>query len=48
MVAEYNTLIKSIPQNIYAGWFGFTARTPFQADAAASAAPKVDFVTDKK
>ena len=48
VVAEYNTLIKSIPQNIYAGWFGFTPRTPFQADAAAAAAPKVDFGTEKK
>ncbi|MBL7788947.1 MAG: LemA family protein [Chitinophagales bacterium] len=48
VVAEYNTLIKSIPQNIYAGWFGFTARTPFQADAAAATAPKVDFGTEKK
>lgn len=47
-VADYNTLIKSIPQNIYAGWFGFTARNPFQADPAAASAPKVDFSTDKK
>lgn len=47
-VADYNTLIKSIPQNIYAGWFGFTPRTAFQADAAAATAPKVDFGTDKK
>lgn len=48
VVADYNTLIKSIPQNIYAGWFGFAPRTPFQADAAAAAAPKVDFGTEKK
>lgn len=48
MVADYNTLIKSIPQNIYAGWFGFSPRTPFQADARAAEAPKVDFGTDKK
>lgn len=47
-VAEYNTLIKSIPQNIYAGWCGFTARQGFQADAGAASAPKVDFGTDKK
>lgn len=48
VVADYNTLIKSIPQNIYAGWFGFTPRSPFQADAAAATAPKVDFGTEKK
>jgi LemA protein len=47
-VAEYNTLIKSIPQNIYAGWCGFTAKEGFKADAAASTAPKIDFGTDKK
>lgn len=47
-VADYNTMIKSIPQNIYAGWFGFTAKQGFQADAAAANAPKVDFGTDKK
>lgn len=47
-VASYNTLIKSIPQNIYAGWFGFTARQGFEADKAAATAPKVDFGTDKK
>jgi LemA protein len=47
-VADYNTMIKSIPQNIYAGWCGFTARQGFQADAAASTAPKIDFGTDKK
>ena len=47
-VANYNTLVKSIPQNIYAGWFGFTPRTPFQADAAASEAPTVNFGADTK
>lgn len=47
-VADYNTMIKSIPQNIYAGWFGFTAKQGFQADAAAANAPTVDFGTDKK
>lgn len=47
-VAEYNTLIKSIPQNIYAGWCGFLPKQGFQADAGAATAPKVDFGTDKK
>lgn len=47
-VADYNTMIKSIPQNIYAGWFGFSAKQGFQADAAAANAPTVDFGTDKK
>jgi len=47
-VADYNVMIKSIPQNIYAGWFGFTARQGFEADKAAANAPKVDFGTEKK
>jgi LemA protein len=46
-VADYNVLIKSIPQNIYAGWFGFTSKQGFAADKAAATAPKVDF-SDKK
>jgi LemA protein len=47
-VAEYNTLIKSIPQNVYAGWCGFKEKEGFKADAAAANAPKIDFGTDKK
>ncbi len=46
-VADYNILIKSVPQNIYAGWFGFTQKNGFAADKAAATAPKIDF-SDKK
>lgn len=42
-VRDYNTTVRSIPQNIYAGWFGFTPRQGFEADKAAAIAPKVDF-----
>ncbi|MBE2186176.1 MAG: LemA family protein [Rhodothermales bacterium] len=42
-VASYNTMIRSFPTTVYAGWFGFRPKTPFQADAGAQTAPKVDF-----
>ncbi|MBD5241565.1 MAG: LemA family protein [Paramuribaculum sp.] len=42
-VAQYNTSIKKFPTNIYAGWFGFTPKPQFQAEAGASSAPKVEF-----
>lgn len=42
-VANYNTYIRSFPQAIYAGWFKFTTKTPFKADAGAEKAPKVQF-----
>ncbi len=45
-VQEYNTTIRTFPNNFYAGWFGFTPKQPFQADAGAEKAPSVDF--DKK
>lgn len=43
MVGDYNSTIRSIPQSIYAGWFGFTARNYFEADKSAATAPKVSF-----
>ncbi|MDE6811303.1 MAG: LemA family protein, partial [Muribaculaceae bacterium] len=42
-VMEYNTAIKKFPTNIYAGWFGFTAKPQFTADPGAQSAPKVEF-----
>ncbi|MDE5842819.1 MAG: LemA family protein [Muribaculaceae bacterium] len=42
-VMEYNTSIKKFPTNIYAGWFGFSSKPQFSADAGAQSAPKVEF-----
>jgi LemA protein len=42
-VQEYNTSIKKFPTNIYAGWFDFTAKPQFKADAGAEKAPSVEF-----
>jgi len=42
-VQDYNTYIKTFPRNMLAGMFGFTAKTYFEADAAASKAPEVKF-----
>ena len=42
-VQDYNTYIRSFPRNIYAGWFDFSRKAPFQADANAQQAPNVQF-----
>jgi len=42
-VQEFNTTIRTFPNNLYAGWFGFTPRLPFEADKGASKAPSVNF-----
>lgn len=42
-VQDYNVLIRSFPNNLFAGMFGFSKKEKFEADAGASAAPKVDF-----
>lgn len=42
-VQDYNTYIKSFPRNMLAGMFGFTPKTYFEADQAASKAPEVKF-----
>lgn len=42
-VMQYNTAIKKFPTNIYAGWFGFSPKPQFQAEAGAQSAPKVEF-----
>lgn len=42
-VQDYNVLIRSFPNNLFAGMFGFSKKEKFAADAGASAAPKVEF-----
>lgn len=42
-VQKYNTAIKKFPTNIYAGWFGFTPKPQFKAEAGAEKAPEVKF-----
>lgn len=42
-VKEYNTSIKKFPTTIYAGWFGFTPKPQFKAEAGAEKAPEVKF-----
>lgn len=42
-VQEYNTAIKKFPTVIYAGWFGFSAKPQFTAEAGAEKAPTVQF-----
>ena len=39
----YNTYIRSFPNNILAGMFGFFPKAYFTADAGAEKAPKVEF-----
>lgn len=42
-VKDYNTSIKKFPTTIYAGWFGFTPKPQFKAEAGADKAPDVKF-----
>jgi LemA protein len=42
-VADYNVKVRSFPMNIFAGMFGFKAKTGFTADAGAEKAPEVKF-----
>jgi LemA protein len=42
-VQDYNTGIRSFPNNIFAGMFGFSRMDKFEADAAAQKAPEVKF-----
>ena len=42
-VRQYNTSVRQFPAAIFAGMFGFDARTPFEAEAGADEAPTVDF-----
>lgn len=44
IVGEYNSYIRSIPQNIFAGWFGFKSKGYFEAvTPGADKAPEVKF-----
>lgn len=42
-VLEYNSTVRRFPNNIFAGMFGFRPKPPFQAEAGAERAPKVEF-----
>ena len=42
-VQEYNNSIRKVPNNIFAGMFGFKVRQPFTADPGAERAPEVKF-----
>ncbi|WP_113663934.1 LemA family protein [Pedobacter nanyangensis] len=42
-VQVYNTKVRSFPNNLTAGLFGFSQKAPFKADAGAQNAPKVEF-----
>jgi LemA protein len=42
-VMSLNTAIQSFPSNLLASMFGFTARTYFEVEAAATEAPQVSF-----
>lgn len=42
-VQEYNTQVRTFPNNIFAGMFGFERKGSFEADASAQRAPQVQF-----
>ncbi|TKC00106.1 LemA family protein [Pedobacter cryophilus] len=42
-VQEYNTNIRTFPNNLFAGMFGFAQKGSFAAEAGANKAPKVEF-----
>lgn len=44
---DYNKSVRSFPNNIFAGIFGFARKGLFEASAAAQSAPTVDFGTQK-
>lgn len=43
VVKDYNQYIRKFPQTIWAGWFGFTQKGYFEAEAGSQTAPKVQF-----
>lgn len=47
IVNTYNTKVRSFPNNLFAGMFGFRARPPFEADPAAQNAPRVNFPSNR-
>ena len=40
---DYNSMIRTFPNNLTAGMFGFKAKGYFKADAGSNKAPKVEF-----
>ena len=42
-VQDYNNSIRKVPNNLFAGMFGFKVRQPFTADPGAERAPEVKF-----
>ena len=42
-VVTYNANIRTFPNNIFAGWYGFETKGTFQASAGAENAPTVQF-----
>src|SRR5688572_30415225 len=42
-VQQYNSTVRTFPNNIFAGMFGFSPKQAFTADAGAERAPTVDF-----
>ncbi|GAB4094391.1 LemA family protein [Flaviaesturariibacter terrae] len=42
-VQDYNTSIRAFPNNIYSGWFGFSQKGYFRAEAGSDKAPNVNF-----
>ncbi|MFO7721494.1 MAG: LemA family protein [Gillisia sp.] len=42
-VTDYNTYIRTFPNSVFAGWFGFDQMIRFEADAGSEDAPHVDF-----
>ena len=42
-VRDYNTAIRQFPAAMFAGMFGHSRRSPFEADSDAQSAPEVDF-----
>ena len=40
---SYNTQLQTIPNNLYAGIFGFSKKAYFKADAGSEKAPEVKF-----
>lgn len=43
VVKDYNQYIRKFPQTIWAGWFSFTQKGYFEAEAGSQTAPKVQF-----
>ena len=43
VVADYNVQVRTFPNNIFAGMFGFSPREGFKADPGSQNAPKVQF-----